>query len=166
VNRRYSTFNKGIAMKIRDEKNSLQEALEFFEKCLETPAVSGELPQWCENANTACSELKAQWIKESGDSHGRMFHDILTEDPALATRVEAMRETDEQIHKQIDEVQTYLNHLCGISDEVEPDEAKVEEYVDKAAKKGMSLVFETRKQETAITTWYIEALERDRGTVD
>jgi Spy/CpxP family protein refolding chaperone len=153
-------------MKVRDRKDGLNEALAFFETCLETPVVPGELPQWCESATTACSELKAQLAQETGQTHPKMFTQIREEDPALASRIDAMRQTDEKLHEQAEQVETYLHHLCQLSGEVEPDEAKVEEQVEKAAKKGLSLVIEIRKQETAITTWYMEALERDRGVVD
>ena len=153
-------------MKVREHKDALNEALGAFENCLEAPVVPGELPQWCRNATLACEEVASVLAEVIAQRHPRTFDQIMEEDPALAARIDEMRKTDEQLTEQMEQVKTYFQHLSELGSEIEPNEAKVEEQVEKAVSKGLEFVLAVRKQESAITTWYLEALERDRGTVD
>lgn len=151
---------------MRTRKNPLSQALEKFEKCLETPVVPGELPQWCRRANEACGEVDAHLRREIEETHPQMFRQIQEEDPGLAARVESLREEDEQLLERIEHAKTFLERLTPTAGAVEPDEGRVDEHVQSAVDAGLQLVLAVRKQETAITTWYMESLERDRGTVD
>ena len=153
-------------MKLREKQSALSDALAQFEKCLETPVIPGELPGWCQRATAACDDVHTHLRRAIDIDHPELFRQIRHEDPALAARVEALRESDDEVIEQLGQVEQYFEHLCQLGADVEPDEAKVDEYVEKAVDKGLALVLAIRKQETAITTWYMEALQRDRGVVD
>lgn len=148
------------------EENALGEALVRFETCLETPVVPGELPQWCQTAKDACGELGDCLRREINQIHPEMFRQIQSEDPGLAARVAALRDDDIELVSQMGHVETIIARLSAAANAVEPHESRVDEQVQSVVDSGLQLVLAARKQETAITTWYMEALERDRGTVD
>lgn len=153
-------------MNTQEPKNAMHEALDRLETCLETPVVPGELPGWCDDAEDACLSLKTHLRREITELHPKLFQQILEQDPALAPRVDEMRECDDQLIAELEQVATYLDRLTEVAGEIEPDESKVDQHVQSAVDRGLKLVLDVRKQDTAITTWYMESLERDRGTVD
>jgi hypothetical protein len=153
-------------MNTQKPKSALHESLDRLETCLETPVVPGELPGWCDDAEHACMEVKSHLSREVAEIHPPLFEQIQAEDPALAPRVEEMCEIDKQLLTEVEQVAAYLDRLTEIAGEIEPDEAKVDEHVQRAVDRGLQLVLSVRKQDTALTTWYMEALDRDRGTVD
>jgi len=153
-------------MKTREQRSALREALATLEKCLETPVVPGELPEWAERAQAACRDVESHLKREIDEVHPEMFRQIRGEDPGLAPRVDDLREEDKNLLEKMGRVASYLDRLRPAAGAVEPEENRMEEYVQKAVDAGLELVLAVRKQETAISTWYMEALERDRGRAD
>lgn len=141
-------------------------ALAQFEKCLETPVVPGELPTWLQAAQKSCEEVGQLLGHEVNERHDELFQTILQEDAELTQKVEELKTKDSDLLLQYEAVQSKLDQLCGISDQLEPHEAKFDEHVEDSTDQALSFVLEARKQDTAITTWYMEAFNRDRGIAD
>jgi hypothetical protein len=147
-------------------ESGLSEPLQNLEVCLEAPVVPGELPQWCAAAHAACAAVRQPLKTAIAQTHAATYRDILREDPGLASRVDAMRDEDRLLVARLDELQSLLRTLCPAAEAVEPDEARLDVSVEQATDAGLEFVIAVRKQEAALTTWLLEALERDRGVVD
>lgn len=144
----------------------LKEALAEFEGCVETPVVPGELPGWSEQAEQSCERLGNFLRDEIGHHHRQLFQEITNEDPALAPRVQEMVATDQTLLQQHHQVCDRCHAMRAEADFAEPHEARMEPRVEAFVEEAIKLVVAIRKQERAVTTWYQEAMLRDRGDVD
>jgi len=154
------------AMETNSSPKTLEEVLGRFERALDTPVISGELPQWCENAERACNEVEKQFHKAVRENHTPLLEEIYAADPELATRVEQIRKTDGELVQRLAQMQEVLHGLTDAATVVERDEVRLDDQVEDAIQAGLELVMAVRRQEVTLTTWHGEALERDRGPVD
>jgi transcriptional regulator of aromatic amino acid metabolism len=147
-------------------RKRLEEALDAVEAALEKPVVPGELQSWLENASAAFSNLEAPLRDRIAETHSKQFTEISEQDTEMLQRVERLREEDVKLLEQYNRL---ARQVAGIDFKLEEDhqtETRLDPIVDRMADHGLKLVIDIRKQESAITTWYVEAFQRDRGIAD
>lgn len=144
----------------------LDEAISQLETALDTPLVGGELPDWCDTAVTACSDVVAELEREIDESHAPLLEQIFAEDPELAPRVEQMKQTDQELLKESVVLKQQLAGMCNAAGAVEPDEVRVADRVEYTIEAGVQLINAIRRQEVTLSTWHAESLNRDRGVAD
>ena len=98
--------------------------------------------------------------------HAEEFAAIVEEDAGLLARVEQLKKEDSGIIQQFADPSRRAERLAELAWRCEPDEGQVREDVSRLVELGLSFVIRVRTQETAISTWLLEAFDRDRGTVD
>jgi len=157
-----------MAATSNDQSNSgFLDLLKNFETALETPIISGELMNWAETANHACEELGKILCSDLQDQHAEVFTRILKEDNEMGSRVERLRGIDQELRNgDLVGVQRSLNLVLERATAVEPDESKLTDQLDKTVAQALTFVIKARTQETAISTWFMEAFNRDRGVGD
>jgi len=159
-------INKPIAS-IDGSQCGFLELLQDFETTLETPIISGELMFWAESAKHACDELTEILCNDLQDKHAELFARILKEDDEMGSRVESLRAIDKELrHEDLVGVQRSLSLILERASATEPDESKLAEHLDETVAKALAFVIKARTQETAISTWFMEAFSRDRGVGD
>jgi hypothetical protein len=142
-------------------------ALEDFETSLETPVMSGELISWVTSVSRACEHLGVLLRDDLQREHAALYATIAKQDAELASRVEKLRKTDEQLAiVDFDDVQKSLNQLLDRAESAEQDEAKATLLRADVVKQALAFVISARTQETAIATWFGEAFNRDSGFGD
>jgi len=151
----------------QNSESPFLESLKNFETTLETPIVSGELMDWSETATHACEELGAILCNELQDKHAELFSRMLKEDNEMGSRVESLRAIDRELcQEDWFGVQRSLNQVFNSAGAVKSDESKVDNQLQKAVELALAFVIKARTQETAISTWFMEAFNRDRGGGD
>jgi sulfite reductase alpha subunit-like flavoprotein len=156
---------RGVS-EMADSNPQLTAALESLEKRLETPIVPGELSSWVDQAVSALDEVSQLLKRHITENHPKQLNEILVQDKGLAARVEQLQEADIALVEQLVEVRRIADVLRANSERLEPDEAPAEDLNQALVDQGLQLIIEIRKQESAISTWYLEAFHRDRGVVD
>lgn len=147
--------------------NHFVKALEEFETSLETPLMSGDLTDWVTTVQRACEQVGELLRGEVQREHAALYVTISREDPELASRVEKLRETDEQLSVvDFGEVQLSLKQLFDRAQSAEQDEAKAKLLSAEVVKQALAFVISARTQETAIATWFSESFNRDSGFGD
>ena len=146
--------------------DQLSEALARWESCLETPVVPGELLTWLDEAKHACDEVGAQLRPQLERTQPKLFQDIVGQDPSLVPRVEELKSEDQQLLDQMDRVRAHIEQLRNRASQLQPPESKIDRIVATLSQEALSLVISVRKQEKAITTWYLESFDRERGVAD
>ncbi|MEQ8786933.1 MAG: hypothetical protein RIC55_11565 [Pirellulaceae bacterium] len=147
-------------------KQRLEAALDVLEAALEKPLVPGELQSWLEYAGQAFSKLEDPLRAHIEQEHSQQFADISKQDAEMLQRVEQLRAVDQQLLEQYDRL---ARQVDGIDTKLEEDhetETRLDPIVERFADHGLKLVIDIRKQESAVTTWYLEAFQRDRGVAD
>lgn len=152
-------------MNTAETKSELHQALEDLEALLETPIVPGELPEWCKSAKKGCAAVHAALTPKLKD-HEIIYKQIGREDPTLQPRVETMQAEDERLAAEAEYLDDQFVRAAAAADIVEPNEQPAEALAQELADRAIQYVIAIRKQEHAVRTWYIEALERDRGDKD
>lgn len=142
------------------------QALERLETCLETPIVPGELRQWSDDVCAAIEDVSQEFAENVLGIHAGIYQDIVNEDPGLDARVEELRKEDNRLQSQLAAIASEFHALSKSANDVEPDEAQLTDQIDAATQHGLDFVIQSRKQERALSTWYLEAFDRDRGTAD
>lgn len=140
--------------------------LDRFESCLETPAVPGELSDWFQETNDVLHEVARQFGEQVHGTHAGILQDILNEDPELHSRVTEMREVDERLRTELIELKSRIRALTEYADQTDVEETQLHSQLESIIERGLKFVIDARKQEHALTTWYMEAFERDRGIAD
>jgi hypothetical protein len=141
-------------------------SLAKLETCLETPRVAGELPSWAAAVQEGFADVGSMLSRQLDSLHAEEYAEIVEEDSGLFARVEQLKKEDCGITEQFADLCRRAERLAEIAWRVEPDEGQVREDVSRLVELGLSFVIRVRTQETAITTWLVEAFDRDRGTVD
>ena len=90
----------------------------------------------------------------------------MQQDLELARRVEQLKEEDAGIAQQMVEFSRSLECLAAIAGAVGQHESRAQEQADQLVNSGQMFIARVRKQETAITTWLLEAFQRDQGAGD
>ena len=145
----------------------LAEAMAQLERRLETPIVPGELSAWSVSATEAFDQAMPRVGEHIAKDHAEQLKAIRDQDAKLAHRVSQLVDEDGRILTEF----TALHHALG---EVarkcqEPPVAKSGPAYDtgrELADRGLELIVAFRKQEAAVATWFVEAFQRDRGSVD
>lgn len=141
-------------------------ALDEFEASVETPFVPGEMEHWIEAVASAWERLLPLVKSVLTNRHPQLYAEIQREDQGLLRRIEQMRQQDAELEAAIIEVGQRIPTLKSSISHIEPDEAKLTPMLETFVNDALNLVISIRKQEQAVRTWFLEALERDRGTVD
>jgi len=148
------------------QENGFLASLAKFEKWLETPVVPGELSTWLRATRKAGEEVGDLLGPEIKDKHGQMLREISGEDSELAQRVEDLKAKDKELISECETIRHELDRLCEMAEQAEPHEEKLDEHLEDFTAKALNFVIESRKQNNALTTWYMESLTRDRGIAD
>ncbi len=138
--------------------------LRKLESRLEVPIVPGELAGWPTIASKSSLEVSEQF-RSLIDKHNDSFEAILEHDLELASRVAEMRKRDQDLMQKTRQCASRLSDLANKSIELK-NESELEAETDEMTRVALGIIIELRKQESAITTWYMEAFNRDRGVGD
>ena len=141
-------------------------ALERFEQCLEGPVIPGEMPSWLRAARDSCREASAWFKTNVKETHEELLREISRQDMELAPRVDALSVVHRDLRRQWVRIQKQLERLCEQADRTEPHEAPLNLDIERLRDQTLKHVIEVRKHEAALTTWYLEAFNRDRGVAD
>lgn len=143
-----------------------ENALRELEAQLELPAVPGELVSWLDAVLLTLREAGPVVQEHVRRHHDAQLAEIQEHDAALTPRVERMRAEQEEILGELAQLERTATALRDHAQRIEPAEAELDEQREAFVQQGTQWVIRLRRQEQAVTTWYVEALERDRGTVD
>ena len=148
-----------------NEPDSFKKALEDFETSLERPVIAGELMDWVTTAERAHEQLGLYLRSDVQLAHADSYATILRQDSDLSSRVAELRATDEQLlHIEFDKIAQSLSQLHDRAQSSAQDELKAEILRVEVVRQGLAFIISARTQETAITTWFSEAFNRDCGT--
>lgn len=147
-------------------RDEFRQSLAQFEACLETPRVPGELPGWIRSLEHSFVEVVNKIERQIDGDHRDQLVAIGEQAPGLLSRVEQLRGEDVGIANELAQLACGMQRLAAAASSVEPDETRFEQEVTDLVDQSLLFVLRVRKQETALTTWLIEAFGRDRGTVD
>lgn len=149
------------------QADSFKKALEDFETSLERPLISGELADWVTAAIRTHQQLGVLLREDVQLAHANLYATILREDTDLSSRVAELRATDEQLlHIEFDKIALILSQLSDRAQSSAQDEEKPEILRVEVIRLALAFVIGARTQETAITTWFSEAFNRDCGSGD
>jgi len=144
----------------------LDDSLARLEACLETPVVSGELEAWAAAIDEALEPVRSALQQVIQQSHPDQFQTIRKENQDLMHQVERLREEDTQLLAAYDEFANHVSQFREGAEEVESHESKLDPAEEVLVKAGIGFIVRVRKQQQALKTWLIEALERDTGIAD
>lgn len=151
---------------MQHREDEFRRALEAFEMAVETPFVPGELERWIASVDECLQRLTPLLEDRLNRIHQQEFAEISQEDPGLQSRVDALRQQDRENLEQAAHFEELIPRIKLAIDRVEPDEARVIAMLEDFVEDALHFVIEARRQEVAIRTWFVEAFERDRGTID
>jgi hypothetical protein len=160
-------FSFGVnLMSNESSEPSLESKLSRFETQLETPVVPGELTTWLQAAEQTFSQMVPDLRTRIEGRHRELIDEIAEQDQGLLTRVEQLRVADQEILAEAKRQFKMLSPMAEHSETLEPDEGHAARAVERIVDEGLKLVIRIRKQEAAISTWLMEAFDRDRGVAD
>jgi len=150
-----------------DQLDSLLQTLELR---LETPIVPGEMRSWLENLRNLWDRLPATLSQTSGEENLPKLKQIAATDPELDARVQRMHDEDAQIAAEALRLQQAIEsvhqQVGSVEEAAQLDEGQLSEQVSTIIDRSLALIIRIRKQQRAIDTWFVEALQRDRGVAD
>ena len=149
-----------------DSAHDLHSALEALEASLEAPVVPGELESWIRTVQESWTGMAAILAIELEQRHPEQLDEIASQDDEMLPQVEKLREEDQFIMEQFEEVSRLVQQLADRAPKIEPHEQRADQAVQKLIDDGIGLIVRTRKQEAALKTWFVEAFNRDRGIAD
>lgn len=148
-----------------DETQLLERATDALEDAIEQTRVPGELSEWAGGVSRALNQVYEILRHQVIPQHEADFRQILSNDIALEPRVQELTAVDEELCQQLDSA---LKLAATIEQTLLASDGQVEAnaQADRLFEKCMLLVIRLRKQEQAVNSWFVEALQRDRGVVD
>ncbi len=149
-----------------NQELELKAALDAFERSLETPIISGELSPWLVDVQKTWSEAAAQTHFHTKHLHARQYEEIAKQDPELLPRLDLLKTEDTAIEQLRDQLNQTVIRVGQHAPSFEPDEEKSQKFTKSLIDDGLAFVTRVRKQSVAVQTWYIEAFNRDGGSVD
>lgn len=163
-----STDNRNSSVPtVNQDDDPFLKALTSFERALATPVVSGELGSWITHARIACDQVGTLLRGDVQRKHAELYAQILRQDPELASQVEKLQEADAQIATfEYEEVHARLRNLSDRANVADKHEARVSDSLEDTIQRAQAFVIQARTQETALSTWLMEAFNRDRGEGD
>jgi hypothetical protein len=147
-------------------ENELKGALSAFETSLATPVISGELADWLDAVKKSWAAASAQVQHQARERHPQQYDEISKADPELFPRVEQLQAEDEAIEADRATLDNLVARMSEHVPKLEPDEEKAQHHTKTVTDDGMAFIARVRKQEVALQTWFVEAFNRDRGSVD
>ena len=99
-------------------------------------------------------------------NHGPQLKSITREDKEMFANVEAVAAGDEKSVAMLDKLLEWSARLATATERVGPDEGRLEVEYTAFIEQGLDFVIHVRKQELALTTWLLEAFNRERGPGD
>jgi hypothetical protein len=144
----------------------VRDALEELELSLGTPLVPGEMESWIQSLEAALGATGDVLQRQIAVTHKQQYAEILEQDPGLQPRIDQLQTADEQTLRMLNALRERVEGIAPQVAAHEPDERRVETGLQQIADQGLELVVHARRQETAVTTWFTESFNRDRGTVD
>lgn len=146
--------------------NVFETSLQRLEQSVEAPVVPGESQRWLQNAVKTLERVLLLLQGNVNKAHGESFAAIGSEDSGLLARVQRMQREDVAIGAELKNLAERSDGLLEIVSQAQEGEHNVNESLNSFADDTIALIIRIRKQEAALETWYNEALQRDRGTVD
>jgi hypothetical protein len=128
--------------------------------------VSGELSAWVDEVQKTWAEASAQVDHHLASLHPRQYNEISEQDPELLPRIDQLRAEDDSIEQQRSKLSDAIGRVSQDLPQLEPDEEKAQQSVQSIIDAGTAFLIQVRKQQLAVQTWYVEAFNRDDGTVD
>ncbi len=155
-----------MAASVNSER--LDNALQAWERDLETPIVPGEFPSWIQNLRTSGERVGHELQSTLPTAHEQTFGEIGGQDPDLLSRVQALREEDHDILVTFTSVQRKVQELATTAEvrSTLTNSPEVRERIHQIVQAGLDLVIRIRTQEISLETWKLEAYQRDRGFGD
>lgn len=150
----------------QDRETAFLTGLASFERCLMTPVIPGELPGWLLAARDACRQTRQLFRAEVDGPHSQLLREIVDQDSELVPRAEELRAEDTRLLTELDNLHVTAEHLCELAERAEPNEARLDEHVEDFTASATDFVMQCRRHEIALTTWFMEAFNRDRGIAD
>lgn len=121
---------------------------------------------WLQQAKEALLELRPALANVIRNDNLQKLKQIAQADPGLLRRVADMQNQDRQSLTMEVNLRKELDSLQAKAKVLEPNESRLDEKLQWFIDAGLDFIIHVRKQQTAIDTWLMEAIERDRGTVD
>jgi hypothetical protein len=84
----------------------------------------------------------------------------------MLRRVTELEQSDSLTREKQEAFGNLLHNLAGRAARLEPDEARLDDRIDKLIETGLNFILHTRTQEVALDYWLLEAMDRDRGVGD
>ena len=147
-------------------EQQLRDALTTLETALGTPVMAGELGDWVQQVRKAFDDAIAALNGHLTLGHRVQFANIMQQDLELARRVEQLKAEDGAIARRVTELTRELECLTAVSAAVGRHESRAQELADQFVNAALMFIARVRKQETAITSWLLEAYQRDQGPGD
>lgn len=147
-------------------KGRLLESLAELELALETPVVPGELERWTSAVEQALTVVEPLLVEVIEKEHSQNINQISQEDPGLLRVAAQLTEGDYESLQSLKNLRHQVGRLATVAEVVEPDEARLEDPLNTFISAGLEFIIHARKQEVALDTWMMEAINRDRGVVD
>ena len=161
-----ATISNRTQAKTDYSQDDLKAVLTTFESSLLTPTVCGELATWLEEVQKSWEEASTQVHYHIKHLHPRQYDEISKQDPELLPRIDQLRAEDEAIEQQRALLAQAIGRVGQHVPKMEPDEEKAAKYTKAMIDSGTAFLIQVRKQEAAVQTWYVEAFNRDGGSVD
>jgi hypothetical protein len=149
---------------LRDSQK-LEKGTNALESAIEVTRVPGELGEWVTGVSRALNNIYEILTDHVLPQHQRDFAEILANDIALKPRVDELSAVDHELCQQVN---TALEVAANIENILARSDGQVEAggRADALFEQCVLLVIRLRKQESDVSSWFVEALQRDRGVVD
>ncbi len=153
-------------MSRQDETGQLMDSLQTLEKNLETPVVPGELSAWMRYLRQSVNNVEHVLRHAIENRHEECLRGIAADDPGLLPRVEQLRSEQAGLQQDIEAVASRLSRFEGQSSDDLANQPDLDEQIADIVELGIRFVIRTRTFETALATWRMESIDRDRGVAD
>lgn len=149
-----------------DNVEQFEDALREFEEAVLSPVVPGELVRWTETTAKSTAALRSTLATRISSDHASVLNSIAEADPELIPRVELIRVEDEALGARANEMAEAAEQLHSMAEVMEPEEEDFKVLMKHFLTAAEKFASRVKIQEQAITTWYVESQQRDRGLVD
>ena len=153
-------------MKFKSETDTFGQALQKLETNLETPVVPGDLSSWISNLRGSIDTVGRLLHDVVVDSHEQCFRQIQEQDPELSPRVQQLRNEDQELLRDFEAVAGAISNLEKQNGDRVANQADSDDKIAEIVQLGLAFVIRTRTLETTLSTWHMEAFQRDRGVGD
>lgn len=146
----------------RDENSQRQLTiagrLARLERAAAIPVIPGELSSWSDRVRDRLHGVAAKY-EDFRDAQNALHEEVTRRDPALAHRIE-------RLQRWMDRCEEDLTLLNQAAEEVSRSDVGAYAAADELRSCLLGWVMELRTLEREATTWWTEALYRDRGVAD